>query len=91
MLTSNQREVIKALRIGAKVMGRVRATKQYGAFIDLGGVSGLLHTSQIPGRRGEHPDWLQIDAEISVVVLGKDVEEGKVTLGLSDNRCDGAT
>jgi len=83
ILTRSQREAIEALRVGTTIKGRVRAIKPYGAFIDLGGVSGLLHTSQIPGPRGEHPDWLQVDAEFPVVVLDKDASEGKVTLGLA--------
>ncbi|GFN23465.1 bifunctional 4-hydroxy-3-methylbut-2-enyl diphosphate reductase/30S ribosomal protein S1 [Thermanaeromonas sp. C210] len=62
--------------------GIVRRLTNFGAFVDLGGVDGLLHVSELSWGRVEHPqDVLTEGQEIEVKVLGVNREEGKVSLG----------
>lgn len=72
----------ESLAVGQVRKGIVRRLTNFGAFVDLGGVDGLLHVSEISWGRVEHPrDALQEGQEIEVKVLGVDREEGKVSLG----------
>ncbi|WXJ87355.1 4-hydroxy-3-methylbut-2-enyl diphosphate reductase [Moorella humiferrea] len=72
----------ESLEVGQVRKGIVRRLTNFGAFVDLGGVDGLLHVSEISWGRVEHPrDALQEGQEIEVKVLGVDREEGKVSLG----------
>ncbi|MDN5361374.1 MAG: small subunit ribosomal protein ispH, lytB [Moorella sp. (in: firmicutes)] len=72
----------ESLEVGQERMGIVRRLTNFGAFVDLGGVDGLLHVSEISWGRVEHPrDALSEGQEIEVKVLGIDREGGKVSLG----------
>ncbi|TDA67046.1 MAG: bifunctional 4-hydroxy-3-methylbut-2-enyl diphosphate reductase/30S ribosomal protein S1 [Clostridia bacterium] len=63
--------------------GVVRRLTNFGAFVDLGGVDGLLHVSEVSWGRVDHPrDVLSEGQEIEVKVLGVDRERGRVSLGL---------
>lgn len=63
--------------------GVVRRLTNFGAFVDLGGVDGLLHVSEVSWGRVEHPrDVLSEGQEVEVKVLGVDRERGRVSLGL---------
>jgi small subunit ribosomal protein S1 len=94
-------ETRKTLEPGAVVRGRVTALKDYGAFVDLGGVEGMLHVSQLGFSRVAHPkDMLSIGQEIEVQVLklekGDDPKRGeRISLSLkslaSDPWSDAAT
>lgn len=71
-----------SLEVGQVRKGIVRRLTNFGAFVDLGGVDGLLHVSEISWGRVEHPrDALSEGQEIEVKILGIDREEGKVSLG----------
>ncbi|MCG0278011.1 MAG: bifunctional 4-hydroxy-3-methylbut-2-enyl diphosphate reductase/30S ribosomal protein S1 [Thermanaeromonas sp.] len=71
-----------SLEPGQVRKGIVRRLTNFGAFVDLGGVDGLLHVSEISWGRVEHPqDVLQEGQEIEVKVLGVDREAGRVSLG----------
>jgi 4-hydroxy-3-methylbut-2-enyl diphosphate reductase len=71
-----------SLEVGQVRKGIVRRLTNFGAFVDLGGVDGLLHVSEISWGRVEHPrDALTEGQEIEVKILGIDREEGKVSLG----------
>ncbi|MDN5344010.1 MAG: small subunit ribosomal protein ispH, lytB [Clostridia bacterium] len=71
-----------SLEVGQVRKGIVRRLTNFGAFVDLGGVDGLLHVSEISWGRVEHPrDALAEGQEIEVKILGIDREEGKVSLG----------
>lgn len=73
----------ETLEKGQLRKGIVRRLTNFGAFVDLGGVDGLLHVSQISWGRVEHPrDVLKEGEEIEVIVLGVDRERGRVSLGL---------
>ena len=63
-------EVRGTLAVGAILKGRVTALKDYGAFVDLGGVEGMLHVSQLGFQRVAHPkDLLAVGQEIEVQIL----------------------
>jgi len=63
--------------------GRVKSLTDFGAFIDLGGVDGLLHVSELSWGRVQHPSQvLQEGQEIQVKVLRLDRERGRISLGL---------
>ncbi|MGI9952875.1 bifunctional 4-hydroxy-3-methylbut-2-enyl diphosphate reductase/30S ribosomal protein S1 [Moorellaceae bacterium AZ2] len=71
-----------SLEPGQVRKGIVRRLTNFGAFVDLGGVDGLLHVSELSWGRVEHPqDVLTEGQEIEVKVLGVNREEGKVSLG----------
>jgi 4-hydroxy-3-methylbut-2-enyl diphosphate reductase len=70
------------LAVNALIKGKVARLESYGAFVDLGGVEGLLHVSNLAHRRVEHPqELLKIGQEIEVVVIS--IEEGGRRIGLS--------
>jgi small subunit ribosomal protein S1 len=63
-------ELRGTLAVGAVVKGRVSALKEYGAFVDLGGVEGMLHVSELGFQRVAHPkDLLSVGQEVEVQIL----------------------
>jgi len=80
---NKRKETWESLEEGQTRKGVVRRLTNFGAFVDLGGVDGLLHVSEIAWGRVEHPaDILSEGQELEVFVLGVDKEGGKVSLGL---------
>jgi len=80
---SRRKETFQSLKIGQIRHGKVRRIVDYGAFIDLGGVDGLLHISEMSWTRINHPsEVVKEGQEIDVQVLRLDPEHGKVSLGL---------
>lgn len=75
--------VLAALQEGALVTGAVKSLTEYGAFVDLGGIDGLLHVSDISyGRVGHPSEVLHVGDEITVKVLKFDREKERISLGL---------
>ena len=75
--------VIGTLTEGATVKGIIKNITDYGAFVDLGGIDGLLHITDLAWRRVKHPsDILNIGDEIEAKVLKFDQEKNRVSLGL---------
>jgi small subunit ribosomal protein S1 len=71
------------LEVGAEVEGRVRSLTDFGAFVDLGGVDGLVHVTEIAHHRVNHPrEELQADQEIRVKVLDLDREKDRISLSV---------
>ena len=81
---SAEREaLLESLQEGAVVKGIVKNLTDYGAFLDLGGVDGLLHITDMAWKRVKHPsEVVQIGDEIDVKVLKFDRERNRVSLGL---------
>lgn len=81
---SVEREALLAnMEEGAVLKGIVKNLTDYGAFIDLGGVDGLLHITDMAWRRVNHPsEVVQVGDEIEVKVLKFDKEKSRVSLGL---------
>jgi len=86
---------LEALHEGAVVTGTVKNLTEYGAFIDLGGIDGLLHVTDISYGRVTHPgEILQTGTEITVQVLKYDPTKERVSLGMKQllaDPWDGAT
>jgi len=81
---SAEREaLLESLEEGAKVKGIVKNLTDYGAFLDLGGIDGLLHITDMAWKRVKHPsEIVEIGAEIEVRILKFDKEKNRVSLGL---------
>jgi ribosomal protein S1 len=75
-------ETLARLRDGLVCEGKVRSLTDYGAFIDLGGVDGLLHVSEMAWSRVDHPsDVCRVGDTLRVVVLDVDRERNRISLG----------
>lgn len=87
-----KQETIESLEEGQVFTGVVRNLKKYGAFVDVGGIDGLLHVSNMSWGRIDHPSELvQPGDEIEVVVLEYDKDRDRLSLGrkqLLDNPWD---
>lgn len=71
-----------ALVTGSKVAGIVRRIADFGAFVDIGGIDGLVHVTDAAWGRVKHPsDIFTIGQEIEVIILNVDVEKERVSLG----------
>lgn len=81
---SEEREkLLESLKEGEKVRAIVKNLTDYGAFLDLGGIDGLLHITDMAWKRVKHPsEVVEIGQEIDVVVLKFDREKIRVSLGL---------
>jgi small subunit ribosomal protein S1 len=76
-------ETLENLAEGAVVEGIVKNTTEYGAFVDLGGVDGLLHVTDMSwGRIGNPADVIKMGDKLTVKILKFDREKGKISLGL---------
>ncbi|HEX8979442.1 MAG TPA: 30S ribosomal protein S1 [Parasulfuritortus sp.] len=79
-----ERETLLAnLKEGAQVKGVVKNITEYGAFVDLGGIDGLLHITDLAWRRVKHPtEVVNVGDEVTAVVLKFDQDKNRVSLGL---------
>jgi predicted RNA-binding protein with RPS1 domain len=78
-----RQKTLASLREGQIREGVVRRITDYGAFVDLGGVDGLLHISEMSWTRINHPtEAVKVGQKIQVMVLKLNLEQGKVSLGL---------
>lgn len=79
---TRREETLERLVEGGVFKGRVRNLTDYGAFVDLGGVDGLLHISEMSWTRIKHPsEVLSVGDTIEVIVLKIDRERGRISLG----------
>src|SRR5919106_2733797 len=87
VLEANQGEerqkLLETLQEGAIVKGVVKNITDYGAFVDLGGIDGLLHITDLAWRRVKHPsEVLSVGDEVEAKVLKFDQEKNRVSLGM---------
>lgn len=81
--TEEREELLATLQEGQAVKGIVKNLTDYGAFVDLGGVDGLLHITDMAWKRIKHPsEIVAVGDEIDVKVLKFDRERNRVSLGL---------
>lgn len=85
LVLSHRRALVErkmnGLQVGEVVLGAVRGLKPYGAFIDIGGVSGLLHISEISHDHIDTPhSVLNVNDEIKVMIIDLDAERGRISL-----------
>ncbi|MCP5266163.1 MAG: 30S ribosomal protein S1 [Burkholderiaceae bacterium] len=76
-------KLLETLKEGAVLQGVVKNITDYGAFVDLGGIDGLLHITDMAWRRVRHPtEVVQVGQEITAKVLKFDQERNRVSLGI---------
>ncbi len=82
-LEAQKREIIAKLERGQILKGVVKNITSYGVFIDLGGVDGLIHITDLSWGRVSHPEEVvQLDQKLNVVILDFDDEKKRIALGL---------
>ncbi|MGB5325991.1 MAG: 30S ribosomal protein S1 [Pseudomonadales bacterium] len=87
--SAEREELLKNLEEGQEVKGIVKNLTDYGAFVDLGGVDGLLHITDMAWKRIKHPsEIVAVGDEIDVKVLKFDREKNRVSLGLKQLGAD---
>ena len=82
-LGEERQKLMDVLKEGAVIKGIVKNITDYGAFVDLGGIDGLLHITDLAWRRVKHPsEVLAVGDEVEAKVLKFDQEKNRVSLGL---------
>jgi small subunit ribosomal protein S1 len=82
-LGEEREKLLSTLSEGATVKGIVKNITDYGAFVDLGGIDGLLHITDLAWRRVKHPsEVLSVGDEVTAKVLKFEQEKNRVSLGL---------
>ena len=84
-----KKKMWQELQAGQIRKGRVKGITNFGVFVDLGGVDGLLHIADMSWKKISHPsEMVAVGDEIEVMVLGFDREKGKISLGLKQTTPD---
>lgn len=79
----NESEIWSNIEVGKKYDGVVKSLMDFGAFVDIGGVDGLVHVSEISWKKIKHPsDVLKIGDKVQVTVLDFDKDKKRISLGL---------
>jgi small subunit ribosomal protein S1 len=87
--SAERSELLDKLQEGASVKGVVKNLTDYGAFVDLGGIDGLLHITDMAWKRVKHPsEVVNVGDEIDVRILKFDRERQRVSLGLKQLGAD---
>lgn len=82
-LEQQRKEIIAKLEKGQVLEGTVKNITSYGVFIDLGGVDGLIHITDLSWGRVNHPEEIvQLDQKLNVVILDFDDDKKRIALGL---------
>ncbi len=82
-LGEERKALLENLQEGSVIKGIVKNITDYGAFVDLGGIDGLLHITDLAWRRVKHPsEVLEVGQEVEAKVLKFDQEKSRVSLGL---------
>ncbi len=77
-----QEKIWSTIEVGAKFRGTVKSMTSYGAFVDIGGVDGMVHVSELSWNRIKNPaEVLSIGDEIDVFVIAFDADKHKISLG----------
>ena len=81
-LEEQRKHILDSLEVGQVLEGQVKNIVNFGAFVDLGGVDGLLHITDISWGRVGHPsEVLELDQKLNIVVLDYDKERQRISLG----------
>lgn len=82
---AKEKEIFAKLSVGQTIAGKVSRLANFGAFVDIGGVDGLIHISDLSWQRVKSPDEIvHVGDEVKVVVLKVDPEAKKLSLSLKD-------
>ncbi len=77
-----QEKIWSEIEVGKKYQGKVKSLTSYGAFVDIGGVDGMVHVSELSWNRIKNPaEVVKIGDEVEVYVIGFDPEKKKISLG----------
>jgi small subunit ribosomal protein S1 len=88
-LHAKRGQLMETLSEGQVVHGHVKNVTEYGAFVDLGGIDGLLHLTDLSWGRVKHPsDVVKPEQELDVIILKFDKEKQRVSLGLKQLMAD---
>jgi small subunit ribosomal protein S1 len=80
-----KKRLITELQIGEERKGHVISLADFGAFVDIGGADGLVHTSEISWKRISHPrEALKVGQEVDVRVLAVDAEQNRISLSIRE-------
>lgn len=80
-----RKEQLEKIAVGDKLEGTVRSIKDFGAFVDLGGLDGLIHISKLSWDRVKHPsEVLEVGQKVQVVIEKVDKDSGKISLSYRD-------
>ena len=89
VLEEEKTKTLAALEVGRVFRGEVRDLTEYGAFVDIGGICGLLHIREMSFKRLEHPsELMKVGDQIEVVILRFDAEAERVSLGYKQLNVD---
>jgi len=87
--TRSESSILDSLQEGDIRRGRVSNLTDFGAFVDLGGVNGLVHISELSWNRVDHPSHiLRVGQEVEVLILAVDRERGRISLSIKRLRPD---
>jgi small subunit ribosomal protein S1 len=87
--SAERTELLEKLQEGAMVRGTIKNLTDYGAFVDLGGIDGLLHITDMAWKRVKHPsEVVTVGQEVEVRILKFDRERSRVSLGLKQLGAD---
>ena len=82
-------EILSKLTKGMRLKGTVSSIVEFGAFVDLGGIDGLVHISELSWNHVNHPsEVVSVGQELEVVVLDVDLERERISLGLKQTQPD---
>ncbi|MDQ4148543.1 MAG: 30S ribosomal protein S1 [Actinomycetota bacterium] len=87
--SEQRKDFLANLKVGERRKGTVSSVVNFGAFVDLGGVDGLVHVSELSWRHVDHPsEVVQVGQEIEVEVLSVEPERDRVSLSLKNTQED---
>jgi len=87
--SETRKQFLESLRKGERRRGKVSSIVNFGAFVDLGGVDGLVHVSELSWKHVEHPsEVVQVGQEVEVEILDVDLERERVSLSLKATQED---
>ncbi|MCL1785957.1 MAG: 30S ribosomal protein S1 [Alphaproteobacteria bacterium] len=82
-IAATQKEAMRSITLGAVVEGTVKNITDYGVFVDLGGIDGLLHVTDLSWKRVGHPrELVKLGQKINVKVIQFDPESHRISLGM---------
>lgn len=80
---ADSKRIVDELEVGQVRDGKVTSIKDFGVFVDIGGVEGLVHISELSWSRVTHPsDYVDVGDEVKVFILGIDKDNNRISLGM---------
>ena len=86
---AERQEILSKLKVGMRLKGTVSSIVDFGAFVDLGGIDGLVHISELSWNHVNHPsEVVKVGQEVEVQVLDVDLNRERISLGLKQTTED---